>query len=26
MSYWAISDLNTDELGKLANLLQRPLK
>ncbi len=24
MSYWAVSDLNPDDLGKLANLLQHP--
>jgi anti-sigma factor RsiW len=24
MSYWAVSDLNPDDLGKLASLLQRP--
>jgi anti-sigma factor RsiW len=26
MSYWTVSDLNSDDLGKLANLLQQPPK
>jgi anti-sigma factor RsiW len=25
MSFWAVSDLNPEDLGKLANLLQRPV-